>query len=64
MLSTVWNGGKLGAAYYDTETSQVHMLLDVIETSDFQFIRRGKQFNTSVEEKHMKFCIHPISLQS
>lgn len=41
VLSVVWSGGKLGSAYYDTETSQLYLQMDVIETNDFQFLKRG-----------------------
>lgn len=41
ILSVVWSGGKLGSAYYDTETSQLYLQMDVIETNDFQFLKRG-----------------------
>ena len=37
----VWSGGKLGSAYYDTETSQLYLQMDVVETNDFQFLKRG-----------------------
>ena len=40
----VWSGGKLGSAYYDTETSQLYLQMDVIETNDFQFLKRGDFF--------------------
>ena len=40
----VWSGGKLGSAYYDTETSQLYLHMDVIETNDFQFLKRGDFF--------------------
>lgn len=41
VLSVVWSGGKLGSAYYDTETSKLYLQMDVIETNDFQFLKRG-----------------------
>ena len=44
VLSVVWSGGKLGSAYYDTETSQMYLQMDVIETNDFQFLKRGNFF--------------------
>lgn len=44
VLSVVWSGGKLGSAYYDTETSQMYLQMDVIETNDFQFLKRGDFF--------------------
>ena len=44
VLSVVWSGGKLGSAYYDTETSQLYLQMDVIETNDFQFLKRGDFF--------------------
>ena len=37
----VWSKGKLGSAYYDTETSQLYLQMDVVETNDFQFLKRG-----------------------
>ncbi|XP_073227555.1 mutS protein homolog 5-like isoform X2 [Porites lutea] len=43
VLSVVWSGGKLGSAYYDTETSQLYLQMDVIETNDFQFLKRVKE---------------------
>ena len=42
VLSVVWSKGKLGSAYYDTETSQIYLQMDVVETKDFQFLKRGK----------------------
>lgn len=41
VLSVVWSGGKLGSAYYDTETLQLCLQMDVIETNDFQFLKRS-----------------------
>ena len=41
VLSVVWSGGKLGSSYYDTETSQLYLQMDTIETNDFQFLKRG-----------------------
>lgn len=41
VLSVVWSKGKLGSAYYDTETSQIYLQMDVGETKDFQFLKRG-----------------------
>ena len=38
----VWSKGKLGSAYYDTESSQLYLQMDVVETKDFQFLKRGK----------------------
>ena len=37
----VWSKGKLGSSYYDTETSQLYLQMDVVETNDFQFLKRG-----------------------
>lgn len=42
VLSVVWSKGKLGSTYYDTETSQLYLQMDVVETKDFQFLKRGK----------------------
>lgn len=39
-LSVVWNGGKLGAAYYDLNTAEVHMLKDITETDNFNILRK------------------------
>lgn len=46
----VWSKGKLGSAYYDTETSQIYLQMDVVETKDFQFLKRGKLTVTHVTE--------------
>jgi len=43
VLSVVWSKGKLGSAYYDTETSQIYLQMDVGETKDFQFLKRVKE---------------------
>nr|XP_006811330.1 PREDICTED: mutS protein homolog 5-like [Saccoglossus kowalevskii] len=42
-LSVMWGGGKLGLAFYDTESCQVQLMMDVVETEDFQILKRVKQ---------------------
>jgi DNA mismatch repair ATPase MutS len=39
-MSVLWNGGKVGAAFYDTFTCQVLLQLDVVETDDFEYLKR------------------------
>lgn len=39
-MSVLWHNGKLGMAYYDTELTQIFMLLDVVESDDFLFLKR------------------------
>lgn len=43
VLSVVWSKGNLGSSYYDTETSQLYLQMDVVETNDFQFLKRVKE---------------------
>ena len=45
VLSVVWSKGNLGSSYYDTETSQLYLQMDVVETNDFQFLKRGNYWN-------------------
>ncbi|KAK2556631.1 MutS protein-like protein 5 [Acropora cervicornis] len=45
VLSVAWSGGKLGSSYYDSETSQLHLQMDVIETNEFQFLKREGENN-------------------
>jgi len=47
VLSTVWSGGKLGVAYYDTQSSQIHLMMDIVETNEFEIIKRGMQIGFS-----------------
>lgn len=42
-MSVLWNGGKLGAAFYDTFTSEMRLQLDVVERDDFEYLRRRKR---------------------
>ncbi|KXJ15947.1 MutS protein-like 5 [Exaiptasia diaphana] len=42
VLSTVWSGGKLGASYYDTDNAQIYLMMDIVETSDFEILKRVK----------------------
>ena len=42
-MSVLWSGGKLGAAFYDTFTSELQLQLDVVERDDFDYLRRCKQ---------------------
>uniref|UniRef100_K1S1Q1 MutS-like protein 5 n=1 Tax=Magallana gigas TaxID=29159 RepID=K1S1Q1_MAGGI len=39
-MSVLWHNGKLGMAYYDTELTQIFMLLDIVESDDFLFLKR------------------------
>lgn len=39
-MSVLWYNGKLGMAYYDTELTQIFMLLDIVESDDFLFLKR------------------------
>ncbi|XP_078316540.1 mutS protein homolog 5-like isoform X2 [Crassostrea virginica] len=39
-MSLLWHNGRLGMAYYDTELTQVFLLLDIVESDDFLFLRR------------------------
>jgi len=38
-LSVIWCGGCLGAAYYETDTCVVHMLLESVESRSFELVR-------------------------
>ena len=40
-LSVLWQGGRLGLAYYDLATTQIHMMPDTLEAEDFSLLRRG-----------------------
>ena len=60
VLSVVWSGGKLGSAYYDTETSQMYLQMDVIETNDFQFLKRGNFFRPV--KKKLSICFWMFGL--
>jgi hypothetical protein len=46
-MSAIWSGGKLGSAYYDASSAQLFMQMDILETQDFQFLKRCKYFGTS-----------------
>lgn len=39
-MSAILCGGKLGSAYYNAATAQLFMQMDVLETQDFQFLKR------------------------
>ena len=41
-MSAIWCGGKLGSAYYDASSAQLFMQMDILETPDFQFLKRCK----------------------
>ncbi|XP_032221965.2 mutS protein homolog 5 isoform X2 [Nematostella vectensis] len=43
IMCTVWSGSKLGVAYYDTFSSKLHLMMDIVETSDFQFLKRVQE---------------------
>ncbi|XP_028412976.1 mutS protein homolog 5-like isoform X1 [Dendronephthya gigantea] len=40
IMSAIWSGGKLGSAYYDAGSAQLFMQMDILETQDFQFLKR------------------------
>ncbi|CAB4010025.1 mutS homolog 5-like isoform X1 [Paramuricea clavata] len=40
IMSAIWCGGKLGSAYYDTSSAQLFIQMDILETQDFQFLKR------------------------
>lgn len=40
-MSIFWQGGRLGLAYYDIESTQIHMMMDSIEHDDFSLLQRG-----------------------
>ena len=63
VLSVVWSGGKLGSAYYDTEMSQLYLQMDVIETNDFQFLKRG-EFILLINASFPIFCLSLCKYQS
>lgn len=39
-LSVFWQGGRIGLAYYNVETTQVHMMMDTIENEDFTLLQQ------------------------
>lgn len=39
-MGVVWQTGKLGLAYYDVDTTQIHMMLDTVETDEFTMLKR------------------------
>ncbi|XP_038048492.1 mutS protein homolog 5-like isoform X2 [Patiria miniata] len=39
-LSVVWHGGQLGAAYYDGETAEIHMMRDSAEPDTFTLLKQ------------------------
>lgn len=40
-MGVFWQGGKLGLAYYDVESTQIYMMMDSIEHDDFVLLKRG-----------------------
>ncbi|XP_014674149.1 PREDICTED: mutS protein homolog 5-like [Priapulus caudatus] len=38
-LSIIWSAGTLGAAHYDTSTSEMHLMGDVAETMNYELLR-------------------------
>jgi len=40
-LSIVWSSGKLGAAFYKTDTTEFYMIPDAAEKNDFLSLKRG-----------------------
>ncbi|XP_039261578.2 mutS protein homolog 5-like [Styela clava] len=40
IMTILWYGGRLGAAYYDSDSAIVHILLDTLETDSFTLPRR------------------------
>lgn len=43
-MSAIWCSGKLGTAYYDMGLAQISMQMDILETRDFQFLKRCKKY--------------------
>uniref|UniRef100_A0A1X7T169 DNA mismatch repair protein MutS core domain-containing protein n=1 Tax=Amphimedon queenslandica TaxID=400682 RepID=A0A1X7T169_AMPQE len=41
IMSVLYNGGCLGLSYYDTESGQLCIMLDVAETKDYEILKRG-----------------------
>ena len=41
-MGVLWHGGKLGVAYYDLDTTMVHIMLDTQESDDFKLLTKGK----------------------
>ncbi|XP_074643458.1 mutS protein homolog 5-like [Tubulanus polymorphus] len=41
-LSVIWQGGKLGVAYYDVDAATIHMMLDTPEKNDFLLLKTVK----------------------
>lgn len=39
-MSIFWQGGRLGLAYYDIESTQIHMMMDSAEHDDFSLLQR------------------------
>ncbi|XP_033111357.1 mutS protein homolog 5-like [Anneissia japonica] len=39
-MSVFWHSGLLGVAYYDSGTSQLHLMLDIPETVNFTILKR------------------------
>ncbi|CAH1773170.1 unnamed protein product [Owenia fusiformis] len=39
-MSVVWQGGKVGIAYYDIDTTCFYMMMDTVETMDFHIISK------------------------
>ncbi|XP_053395612.1 LOW QUALITY PROTEIN: mutS protein homolog 5-like [Mercenaria mercenaria] len=37
-MGVIWHGGKMGVAYYDLDTTVVHIMLDIQETDDFKLL--------------------------
>ncbi|XP_011405401.2 PREDICTED: mutS protein homolog 5 [Amphimedon queenslandica] len=40
IMSVLYNGGCLGLSYYDTESGQLCIMLDVAETKDYEILKR------------------------
>ena len=40
-MSVFWQGGRLGLAYYDVESTQIYMMMDCTEHDDFSLLQRG-----------------------
>lgn len=50
VLSVVWYGGKLGAAYYETESAVMYFLLEALELDSFKLMESRKSL-------HLDACI-------
>ncbi len=45
VMAVMWAGGKLGLAFYVTDSTHLHIMPDTTEADDFGLLRRSKRFN-------------------